>query len=203
MKTLIQVFSLALACAAGAQGVSEEAITDYSSSVAGPFNGTAGWTFKPNTSFAVTDLGALTNVVVDNAGPISVGLWYSDGTLLRSNSVSVSGELVNRTFYSSVEPIWLVPLQTYHIGVFSPSGLFLQVYDSLSGDVITVSSRLQLVGMAETAGAFAFPAAVVGGEGAIWLGANFRHVPEPAIGLLLGAGLTALWFGRRRSLGGS
>ena len=196
-KTLLPFMIIALARAALAQGTSEEAISSYTTPVSGSYDGTAGWTFKPAGGVIITHLGAFTNVIVEQ-GPVSVGVWGSDGTLLRSNSVSAAGQLVNRSFYSPIEPLWLVPLETYHVGIFSPSGrLFLSFYDPLVGGSLTSSTRIQLGGYAEGPNGFVFPAAVPGGEGAIWIGANFLAVPEPGALSLLTLGFALGSFGRR------
>lgn len=189
MKTYLQIGLLCLACSAGAQGTSEEAVFNFSSTISGYIEGTGGWTFKPKAPIAIGQLGAFTNIVVDQ-GAINVGVWSSSGTLLRSAVVNSSSELINRSYYSTVEPIWLVPLETYHLGVFSASGrVYMNIFDPLSapGDSVSLSSLILLGGLAEGPG-FSFPAAVVQGEGAMWLGPNVVFVPEPSSMALIGFG---------------
>src|SRR5512139_1802929 len=101
MRKLIQIASLALACAAGAQGTSE-AIFNVSASLVGQFTGTAGWTFQPKVSVGITELGVYTNIIVDQ-GTMQVGLWNSSGVLLRSNIVTAADLQVNESYYASVE----------------------------------------------------------------------------------------------------
>jgi hypothetical protein len=196
-KKLLPFILIAMTCTALAQGTSEEAISNYSTPITGSYDGTAGWTFKPLGGVVITHLGAFTNVVVEQ-GPISVGVWGSDGTLLRSNTVTAVGQLVNRSYYSPIEPLWLIPQETYHVGIFSPSGrLFLSFYDPLVGGSLSVSTRIQLGGYAEGPNGFVFPAAVPDGQGAVWIGANFLAVPEPGALSLLALAMAVGSFARR------
>lgn len=191
------------ACTAGAQGTLQ-GIVDYSSSIVSFFDGTAGWTFRPTGAIGVSHLGAFTNIVVDQ-GPVVVGLWSADGTLLASANVTGGGELVNNSLYTAIEPLWLVPMQEYHLGAFSPASgrIYMSFYDALQpNNTLIVGPGIQFIGQAQngsTAG-LAFPAKVQNGEDAGWMAANFLYIiPEPssvAI-LLLGGGLVLF---RRRAV---
>lgn len=201
MKKLVLAWLLS-ATAVFAQGTSQEAVVSVTPSVVGQVFGTAGWTFQVNGAIDLMQLGAFTNVVVGQGPTIAVGLWSSDGTLLRSAAVSAAGQLVNNSYYNSVEPLRLVPAQTYHIGVFAPvvGGIALSLYDGQAGDTITLGSQVQLGGYAEsTGGTFAFPTPVPNGQNAMWVGANFRYTPEPSTAALAGMGF-AIVFGLRKRL---
>src|SRR5437868_2947231 len=84
--------------------VASEAITSFNASVGGVVAGTAGWSFQPLAGIYVTSLGCLDNCLSMNSGPLSVGLWASDGTLLASNLVSLGSPLVNQTYYEAITP---------------------------------------------------------------------------------------------------
>src|SRR5438552_13803075 len=117
MKILLQIAALALVLTAKAQGNSE-AVLNFSSSLAGSVNGTAGWSFQPLSSITVTGLGAF-NYIVANQGNIAVGLWNSAGALLASNTITASSGLTNQTRYESITPVLLDSGSTYHLGAFA------------------------------------------------------------------------------------
>jgi hypothetical protein len=180
IKRLLQIAMLAVAWTANAQ---EESISDFTlSPLNGVFSGTAGWTFTTATKTAVTDLGCLDFVIADQ-GTIDVGLWADDGTLLASASIGSGSPLINQTRYEPITPLLLAPGQTCHIGAYSPSplGAALNVISPELGGAVSLSPDIQLGGCASSDSGFSFPAAVNGGSGAMFLGANFRFWTAPRI----------------------
>ena len=198
---LLQIAALALVSTAIAQGNSE-AVQNFSSPTSGSLNGTVGWTFTTMNSLSVTGLGAF-NYVVAGQGSIEVGLWADNGTLLASNTITVTSGFTNQTRYESIQPVLLVPGNIYHIGAFALGGTIL--VDVVSPDVggsVTISPDIQLRGTAESGGTtFAFPAENTPLDAGIYLGPNFRYsssVPEPSIFSLLALGTAAFVTFRRR-----
>ncbi|HWQ90636.1 MAG TPA: PEP-CTERM sorting domain-containing protein, partial [Clostridia bacterium] len=170
-------------------------------SVSGIVPGTSGWTFKPNGSIAIGQLGAFSRIIADQ-GEVTVGVWSSGGTLLRSATVNSGGELRENSYFSTIDPLFLVPLQTYHVGVYSSSGsIFMDIYDPLAapGDTISLSPLMILGGLASSPTGFSFPAAENQGDGAMYLGPNlvFLPIPEPGSMALIGLAAGCFLFFRR------
>jgi len=191
--------------AASAQGTTKfEAVTDFTAGSLTGYADTAGWTFQPNISIMVTDLGCLAMVVNDYT-TVRIGIWSEDQTLLAWRDVGATNLAVGQSYYSSIEPIFLNGGEMYRIGAYSLSG-FISL--SLVGPPpyldgsVTLSSVIQLGGYASGTNGFSFPGAFTGTDGSMYLGPNFRYqdVPEPStIALvLLGAFGVLGWRGFRR-----
>ena len=166
---------LSVAFSAGAQ-ILFEAVVNYDVYITGGFAGTAGWVFQPLTNLLVTDLGCYAHVV-NEQGPIQVGLWRSDQTLLTSRLLTSTNTLVNQTFYGAVPPVTLVAGQTYHIGAYASSGVIqLGAGGPAFGFTNSVSPDLHLVGYGQnTAFGLSFPAVPQGGADILTLGPNFLY----------------------------
>ena len=199
MKILLQIAALGLVLTANAQGTSE-AVLNYSTSVNGNFNGTAGWSFEPVNSLSVTGLGVF-NYIIMNQGDTQVGLWAANGTLLRSNTITASSALNNQSRYESITPILLVPGQVYHLGVYVPAtGTVLLGVVTPDTGTVNISPDVHLRSTANTGPGFVFPAEAAPPDGAILLGPNFRYnfVPEPSSFALLCLGAFAVTLVRRK-----
>jgi len=68
-------------------------------------NGTIGWAFSPSQNIVISSLGWL--AIASNPPPVgvSIGLWSTDGTLLRSSGIDGNAVLVNGNLYESVSPL--------------------------------------------------------------------------------------------------
>jgi hypothetical protein len=165
-----------------------EGILGYTSSAGGFVTGTAGWTFHAETDISVNALGCL-DYLFDVQGPLSVGLWDADGSLLASSSISAASPPVNESRYEAITPVTLFAGVTYHIGAYSPSGtIILDAALPGEGGSVHTSPEIQLETAAVGYSDFTFPNDLQGGPGAALLTANFSYtvVPEPtAAGLIL------------------
>jgi hypothetical protein len=203
MKILAQIFGLALACSAVAQGTIE-AIPSYSTGIAGSLSGTVGWTFQATNYLQITELGCFSYLLPTTNDAIEIGLWNDDGTLVASNQVTEAGDFLNGAYYTPITPILLTPFVTYHLGAFSTNGLVgVQVFipDVQPGDFVRFSQPIVLRGSAQSGGAgFAYPPENNGPNGAVILAPTFLFhdsVPEPA-GLSLLALAGAAFVCRKR-----
>ena len=195
---LLVIALLASAAGAWAQGTAE-AIPDYTASVVGPVNSTAGWTFEATANLTATELGCFTNVFAKNTDvtTVQVGLWAPDGSLLASSTVTPASTLVNESLYEAITPVVLSPGLVYHIGVFFPPDGNLSLDAALSGSYSN-SPDISVRGtaLAGPGAGFVSPVEMTPLDGAIYAGPNFQFqeggVPEPASGLLLGFGALLL-----------
>jgi hypothetical protein len=190
----------ALFWAAHARAASE-ALLSYQNSNFGFISGTAGFTFQPQVSVSITSLGCF-NDVVTSQGPISVGLWASDGSLLASASVTTTNVLLNQSRYEPITPLPLSIGATYYIGAFAPSGTISGnfVAPQAGGSAIT-APEIQLGLMASaTNSIFEFPANTEGVPGGGFMGPNFQFssIPEPSSQLLVSVGSAVVAIYRRR-----
>lgn len=204
MKTLICLVALATALTAKAQNT--EAYQNflpggYPVSVVGFTFGTAGWSFQPLTDVSVTALGSFDDLVTGQ-GPIAVGLWTADGTLLASHTITSGSTLVNECRYEAIPAILLSSGQTYFVGAYVTAGDLMNFYvvGPDHGTVIMAPEiQLGMAAMSPAAG-FNFPDSIENSSGYVFLAPNFEFqpVPEPATFWLVGSGLLALLATRRR-----
>jgi len=164
----------------------------------GYVTGTAGWTFSPTANISVTALGVFDYIfTTPNEGPISVGLWNANGSLLSSSLVASNSVLLNSTRYESITPTFLSAGLTYYIGAYAPAGtLLLSGVDPTMDGPVTMSPEIQLGMAVADPNAYGWPTTSVGGPGSTLLAPNFQFVdavPEPAGGglFILGAALLA------------
>ena len=190
MKRILQTLFLAGSIVmARAQG---EAIQDFATGSTGPFNATAGWAFTTTDVLTVSSLGCLANLI-NVYGAVNVGLWDNNGVALATVSVATTNDLYNASRYVSIQPLILAAAQTYRVGVYSPSAMYLTYLDSppLPGEYVTTGLGIGTVKNALAVSGFTFPSGT-GPDGTIVFGANFRYtpsIPEPATGLLFVTGL--------------
>jgi hypothetical protein len=204
MKMLICLVALATALTSNAQNT--EAYQNflpsgYLGNITGITFGTAGWSFQPLTDVSVTALGSF-DYLVSGQGPIKVGLWMADGTLLASHTITSGSMLVNECRYEAIPAVQLSSDQTYFVGAYVTSGDLMNyfVVDFDFGTVIMAPEiQLGMVAVSSAAG-FNFPDNIESPSGYVFLAPNFEFqpVPEPATLWLVGAGSLALLATRRR-----
>jgi hypothetical protein len=204
MKTLICLVALSAALTAKAQNTEayQNFIPEgYPVNILGFTFDTAGWSFQPLTEVSVTALGSFDDLV-SSQGPIEVGLWMADGTLLASDTITSGSTLVNECRYEAISAIQLSPDQTYFVGAYVTSGdlMNFSVVDPDYGTVV-MAPEIQLgMGARSSAAGFNFPDSIESPSGYAFLAPNFEFqpVPEPATFWLVGAGSLALLATRRR-----
>jgi hypothetical protein len=204
MKTFICLLTLATALTANAQNT--EAYQNfipggYPNNIVGYTARTVGWSFQPLTDVSVTALGSF-DFVVTGQGPIAVGLWSADGTLLASNTITSDSTLVNECRYEAIPAVQLSLNQTYIVGAHVISGDTMVFYvDDPNNGTVIMAPEIQLgtAATSSTAG-FNFPDSIEIPSGYVFLAPNFEFqpVPEPATFWLVGAGSLALLATRRR-----
>jgi hypothetical protein len=204
MKMLLCLVALVTALTANAQNT--EAYQNfipggYPVSEMGFTFGTAGWSFQPLTDVSVTALGSF-DYLVSAQGPIAVGLWTADGTLLASTTITTGSTLVNECRYETIPTVQLSSDQTYFVGAYVTAGdlMNFSVVGPDHGTVV-MAPEIQL-GMAveSSASGFNFPDSFESPSGYAFLAPNFEFqpVPEPATFWLVGAGSLILLAMRRR-----
>jgi len=173
----------------------------YPQSMVGYTLGTAGWSFQPLTDVSVTALGSFDDLL-NNQGPVVVGLWTADGMLLATHTITSGSTLVNECRYETIPAVLLFSGQTYFVGASSTSGDGI-VFNAVGsdGETVIMAPQIELgMGAESSATGFNFPSSIQNSSGYAFLTSNFEFqpVPEPAIFWLMGAGLPALLALRRR-----
>jgi hypothetical protein len=197
MKRLFQALLLgASIITASAQS---EAITDFASGSAGPFTTTAGWAFVPSETVFVNSLGCLATLI-SVYGQVDVGIWDNNGTKLASVSVLNTNTMVNASRYVPIDPVTLTAAQTYRVGIYSGSSMYLTFLDSppASGEFVTTGPQITSIRNATATTGNGFPANL-GPAGTAVFGGNFIYsqVPEPSSAALLLGGVLLLASRRR------
>jgi hypothetical protein len=143
-------------------------------------DGTVGWAFSPSQDIVITSF-ELFFVGTEDPPPagLSIGLWSTDGTLLRSTGIDANGVFVNGNFYESVSPLSVAAGSTLVVGAGS-SDLF-NIYLILGSPT---QNPINFAGSAYLSGnGFAFPTvqSTIGDTERIIPSVSFlfQVVPEP------------------------
>jgi hypothetical protein len=154
------------------------ALQSYIPTDEGGASGTVGWSFQPLTNVSVTALGCFDYIVSSQQqGPILVGLWAADGTLLASNTITTNSTLIGQAWYAPIDPVLLLTNQTYYLGAFPTSGgMVIQAYSPEDGPgYADMAPEIQL-GMAvnSTNVGFTFPESIGGPPDSAIFAPNFE-----------------------------
>lgn len=188
MKTLL--FLLVLAAVRTAMAQDTVALQSYAFTDEGFARGTAGWTFQPLTNVSVTALGCF-DYIVSNEGPVSVGLWAADGTLLASNIVTTNSVLISAARYESINPVLLDSNETYYLGAFAqPGAMIIQAFAPGNGfGYVNMAPEIQLgTAVGSTNSVFTFPEAVGGPADSAIFAPNFEFqdgIVPPVLNIVL------------------
>jgi hypothetical protein len=164
-------------------------------------NGTVGWAFSPSQDVVISSLGLLEVPQGESLAGVSVGVWSTDGTLLRSTGIDGNAVTINSHNYESISPLAVAAGTTLIIGAGTLGNNFAVAYFQNSPTVPPIN----FAGTASLQGdGFAFPTvqSTVGDTDRFIPEASFlfQPVPEPGtLGLMLcGAGLLGISFWRQR-----
>jgi hypothetical protein len=178
MKALFCLFILAVALAAKAQGT--VALQSYAANYGGYSLGTAGWSFQPLTNVSITALGCFEYVVTNQPGPLLVGLWAADGTLLASTTVTTNSTSISAARYEFIDPVLLSTNETYYLGAFATSGsmivnAFVPIGPFDEPGYAVMAPEIE-IGMAisSTNMSFEFPGMAIGPSDSAILAPNFQ-----------------------------
>jgi len=175
MKTLLCLLMLDAVLAVRAQDT--VALQSYVPTDYGITTATAGWSFQPLTNVSVTALGCLDEIVSNQPGPMWVGLWAVDGTLLASNAVTTNSALISQVRYEPINPVLLLTNETYYLGAFSPSGgMVIHAYYPEDGPgYVNMAPEIQLdMAVGSTNPSFSFPDDMSNSPGSAILAPNFK-----------------------------
>lgn len=175
MKT--RVCLLVLAAALTARGQNIVALQSYAPTDEGFARGTAGWTFQPSTNVSVTALGCFDYILTNQPGPVSVGLWAADGTLLASGTVTTNSELTGQARYEPVNPVELLTDETYYLGAFASAGaMIIQAFAPGNGPgYVNMAPEIQLgTAVNSTNAGFTFPQTLGGPPDSAIFAPNFQ-----------------------------
>jgi hypothetical protein len=199
MKHLLAaVVACSLVTSAFAQGNFEGITSITTGGASSIFNGTAGWAFRAASGFEVVELGVFDYLLQEAPiGPVTVGLWAENGTLLASADVAATSTAVNQSRYTSISPVALIAGQTYFLGAFRSTGFSINTFGPGAGGAFTTTPNIVYLGIASTATpTFAIPQLEAGGGSLLYAGPNFR-VPEPSSAALMAIGILGLALFRR------
>ena len=176
MKTLLSLLVLVAPLATRAQNI--VALQNYIPTDEGFARGTAGWTFQPSTNVSVTALGCFVYILTNQPGPMLVGLWAADGTLLASNAVTTNSLLIGQARYEPIDPVLLSTNESYYLGALASSGAM--IIDAFApgdggGGYVGMAPEIQL-GMAvgSTNTGFTFPEMADGPSGSAIFAPDFE-----------------------------
>jgi hypothetical protein len=161
-------------------------------------DGTVGWAFSPSQDIVISSF-ELFFVGTEDPPPasLSIGLWSTDGTLLRSTGIDANGVFVNGNFYESISPLSVAAGNTLIIGAGS-SNLFYTylILGSPTQNPINFAGSAYLSG-----NGFAFPTvqSTIGDTERIIPSVSFlfQVVPEPNELILAATGALLLALRRK------
>jgi hypothetical protein len=160
---------------------------------------TMGWAFSSSQNITIDSLGWLyAGIAPPSTQVVSVGLWSTDGTLLRSTVIDNNSVSINGNFYESINPIFIPAGSTFIVAV----GTSGQPISFAIPPASLIEQPLNYAGWAYLYGnGFTFPTIQpdAGDTDGLVPGATFlfQPVPEPsALGLSALGGLLLAW--RRR-----
>jgi hypothetical protein len=160
---------------------------------------TIGWAFSSSQDITIDSLGWLfAGTNAPSIAVVSIGLWSTDGTLLRSTMIGSSSVSINGSLYESISPLLVSAGSILVVAAGESTG---QTFNVVAPPASLIEQPINYVGWAYTSGnGFTFPIVqpYVDDPGEPAPGATFlfQTVPEPSE-FALGA-LGALLLGFRR-----
>jgi hypothetical protein len=155
----------------------------YSAGYAGFANGGAGFTFSPQVTISVTELGYGSDTWGQE--PATVLLLDTNDVILASAQVTFSSPILSWAHYETISPVTLTPGQTYYLWSFWTNGVWtgpgLLSSGPFQNGTFTVARDILYIGTADSTNADGSLPHTQGPPTVLRIGPNFAYVNTTAV----------------------